>query len=78
VLVVKVWKIGRGVIGFCVAMYNTIVKEMLVRLLLFSFRFSSFLTCFNIMMLTSVEAKNVQVREVLPQVPGPREYLQRG
>jgi hypothetical protein len=52
VLVMKVWKIGRGAIGFCAAMYDTIAKEMLVRLLLFSFSFSYFSTCSNIIMLT--------------------------
>jgi hypothetical protein len=33
VLVMKVWNIGRGVIGFGSAMYNTIAKKMFVRLL---------------------------------------------
>jgi hypothetical protein len=68
-LVMKVWKIGGGIIGFCAAMYNTIAKEMLVRLLLLSSRFSSFSNYSNIIMLTSLEAKMIQECKYLKYLP---------
>jgi hypothetical protein len=49
-------------------MYNTIAKEMLVRLL-FSFSFSCFSTCSNIIMLTSLEAKKIQEGKYLKYFP---------
>jgi hypothetical protein len=51
-------------------MYNTIAKEMLVELLFFfSFRFSSFSTCSNIIMLTSLGAKKIQECKYLKDFP---------
>jgi len=54
-------------------MYNTIAKEMLVELLFFfSFRFSSFSTCSNIIMLTSLGAKKIQECKYLKDFPRSR------